>query len=140
MQVTELPFNKLIGLQTSSNSEYLLMLPADDRYGNHIQTVHASAQFALAEATSGLILFREFGDIKNAMPVVRNVEAKYKKPGVGTIFSQGTLSTDKDAVLDTLATKQRALIPVQVTLHDPNSLTIMQATFEWFVLINDAQL
>jgi len=92
--------------------------------------------FALAEASSGLCLLREFAELKNVVPVVRNVEIKYKKPGQGMIRSKVFLSVDKSAVLEMLETKHRALIPVQVTLFDANAVLIMQATFEWFVLID----
>ena len=33
--------------------------------------------------------------------------------------------------------KRRALVPVQVSLYDANGILVMQATFEWFVLVND---
>lgn len=139
MQVTELPFNKFIGLQESNNPEYLMMLPAGEHYGNHLGTVHASALFALAEATSGMLLVHEFAEISNAVPVVRNVDAKYKKPASGTVFSKARLSVKKNAVLESLETKNRALVPVQVTLHDAEGLLLVQATFEWFILINTGE-
>ena len=53
MNVLELPFNKYIGLEKVSNSDYLLMLNEKEAYLNHLSTVHVSALFALAEATSG---------------------------------------------------------------------------------------
>jgi acyl-coenzyme A thioesterase PaaI-like protein len=126
----------LIGLEISDDPEYLMVLPAKREYENHLQTVHASALFALAEASSGLCLLREFSKLDNAVPVVRDVEVKYKKPGMGMIRSKASLAVDKTAVLETLETRHRALIPVQVGLHDSNAVLVMQATFEWFVLIN----
>ena len=113
-----------------------MVLPAKWEYENHLQTVHASALFALAEASSGLCLLREFSDLANVVPVVRNVEIKFRKPGQGMIRSKASLNADRVATLEILNTKQRALIPVQVTLYDANAVLIMQATFEWFVLIN----
>ena len=136
MDILNIPFNRLIGLEISDAPEYLMVLPAKGEYENHLQTVHASALFALAEASSGLCLLQEFSDLANVVPVVRNVEVKFRKPGRGTICSKAFLNVDKAAVLETLDTKHRALIPVQVTLHDANGVFIMQATFEWFVLIN----
>ena len=60
MDVTKLPFNEFIGLKFSEKSEYLLMLENRNEYRNHLNTVHASALFALAEATSGYFLLNEF--------------------------------------------------------------------------------
>ena len=136
MDVLNIPFNRLIGLEISDDPEYLMMLQAKRVYENHLQTVHASALFALAEASSGLCLLREFSELKNVVPIVRNVEVKYKKPSQGMIRSKVSLTVDKATVLETLKTKHRALIPVQVSLFDANSVLIMQAAFEWFVLIN----
>jgi acyl-coenzyme A thioesterase PaaI-like protein len=136
MDVLNIPFNHLVGLEISNDPEYLMVLPARQEYENHVGTVHAGALFALAEASSGLCLLRDFSDIENAVPVVRNVEVKYKKPGRGMIRSKASLNIDKAVVLETLKTKHRALIPVQVTLYNADAVLIMQATFEWFILIN----
>ena len=138
MDILSIPFNKLIGLEQSSDPAYLLSLPAKMEYENHIQTVHASALFALAEASSGLFLLNEFAGLENVIPVVRNVEIKYKKPARGTILSTASLATDKTEVLESLQRKRRVLVPVQVSLYDSNALLVMHATFEWFVLINDS--
>jgi len=48
-----------------------------------------------------------------------------------------SLVTDKTEVLETLHRKRRALVPVQVSLYNANGILVMQATFEWFVLVND---
>jgi acyl-coenzyme A thioesterase PaaI-like protein len=138
MDILSIPFNKFIGLEQSSDPAYLLSLPAKMKYENHIQTVHASALFALAEASSGLFLLNEFAGLENIIPVVRNVEIKYKKPARGTILSTASLATDKTEVLESLHRKRRVLIPVHVSLYDSNALLVMHATFEWFVLINDS--
>ena len=53
MDITKIPFNQFIGLKISDKSGYLLMLDNRPEYRNHLDTVHASAMFALAEATSG---------------------------------------------------------------------------------------
>ena len=137
MDILSLPFNKFIGIEPSNDSAYLLTLPAKTEYENHIQTVHAAALFALAEASSGLFLLREFADIENVVPVVRNVEVKYRKPAKGAISSTASLATVKAVVLESLQHKHRSLVPVQVSLYDSNAVLVMQAIFEWFVLINN---
>ena len=137
MDILSLPFNKFVGLELSSDPTYLLTLPAKVEYGNHLQTVHASALFALAEASSGLFLLREFSEVENAVPVVRNVEVKYRKPAKGAISSTASLVPEMTEVVETLKRKRRALVSVQTLLYDANAVLVMQATFEWFVLIND---
>lgn len=137
MNVLDLPFNKYIGLQKASNKEYLLMLPDEGKYLNHLNTTHASAQFALAEATSGFFLLKEFEGLTNILPVVRKVETKYKKPATREIFSKASfVNTDKVTILEELNTKQRALITVRVLLFDSVGNNTMQSDFEWFVAKN----
>jgi len=51
MTIEELAFNQLIGITRSESGENsVLSLPNDIRYTNHLGTVHAGAQLALAEA------------------------------------------------------------------------------------------
>lgn len=138
MNVFELPFNKHIGLKESSDHEFLLMLEEKEEYLNHLDTVHASAQFALAEATSGHFLLKEFQGMTDILPVVRKVETKYKKPAQGKIFSKACfLNTDKLKITEELSSKQRALITVRVSLYDTRQNNIMQSDFEWFIAKRD---
>lgn len=133
MNICDLPFNRLIGLRPSDISKYLLMLSANENYGNHLGTVHASALFALAEASSGEILQREYAGIGEAVPVVRNVEAKYKKPAEGNIYSLAKPLLEKQEVLASLASKKRALLPIETTLFNETEEIVFKATFEWYL-------
>jgi acyl-coenzyme A thioesterase PaaI-like protein len=137
MDVTQLPFNQFIGLKASVKSGYLLMLDNRPEYRNHLDTVHASAQFALAEATSGYFLLNEFSELTGIAPVVRKVETKYKKPATGVVFSKAQFQeTDKEEVLKALNEKGRTTLKVEVTLFDEADVQIMQSVFEWFVIKN----
>ncbi|MDR1516736.1 MAG: DUF4442 domain-containing protein [Dysgonamonadaceae bacterium] len=91
MEITKLSFNEWVGIKFFTKTNYLLMLGKSAKYGNHLQTVHASAQFALAEAASGCFLLNEFSEQKNIAPVVRKVETKYRKPATNEIFSNARL-------------------------------------------------
>lgn len=139
MDVFQLPFNKFIGLIPSNDPDYIAILPAAERFGNHLGTVHASALFALAEASSGILLLREFGEVENAVPVVRNVELKYKKPTDGAVFSKAKLTVEKSEIIDLLEKKKRAQVPVLVSLHDTGGILLVQASFEWFIIINTGE-
>ena len=134
MDVTKLPFNHFIGLKISDKIGYLLMLDNRTEYRNHLDTVHASAQFALAEATSGHFLLNEFSELTDIVPVVRKAEIKYKKPATGNIFSKAKfLETGKEEVLEALNQRGRAMLKVGVSLFDETEVQIMQSVFEWFV-------
>jgi acyl-coenzyme A thioesterase PaaI-like protein len=132
--VTELPFNSFLGLQVASEPSQLLRLPAGEQYLNHLGAVHASAQLALAEASSGEFLLRHFGSTDGLVPVVRRLDAKFRKPAKGAVTSTASATPESLAQLDfELSSKGRGLIPVSVELHDESGAHTLSATFEWFI-------
>lgn len=136
MIITDIPFNKLIGLSAAENDIYLLQLKDDAKYTNHLGTVHAAAQFALAEAAGGEFLVREFSDLINSIvPVVRGVEAKFKKPAVGQLFAKAQfVETDASIIRETLLSKQRLSLKLRVELFDSHNQVVFTAVFDWFVV------
>jgi len=134
MDVTKLPFNQFIGLKLSDRSGYLLMLENRPEYRNHLDTVHAGAQFALAEATSGYFLLNEFSELTDIIPVVRRVETKYRKPATGAVYSKAKYQeSGKNEILESLNQTNRALLKVEVSLFDDSGILVMQSVFEWFI-------
>lgn len=83
MDITQIPFNKFIGIRKCpSPDKGQLMLQASEQYTNHLNTVHASAQFALGEAASGEFLLQRFKNVVDKMvliPVVRKSGSKIQK-------------------------------------------------------------
>lgn len=135
MNVLDLPFNKILLLQPSEVPDTILMLEDHVKYQNHLGTVHASAQYALAEASSGEILERNFGDWNGAyFPVVRRAEIKYKNPAKGRLFSTGYIETDKvTKAKQELADKGRTLVDVMVKIADEGKNITFESTFTWFI-------
>jgi acyl-coenzyme A thioesterase PaaI-like protein len=133
MDVTQLPFNVLIGVQRAADGS--LALPADAKYSNHLGTGHAGALFTLAEAASGDFLLREFGDVGfPVVPVVRRAEAKFRKPAQGAVWAAAAIVPEaKTEFLTALKAKGRALISVMVEVTDEHGTHALSATFEWFV-------
>jgi acyl-coenzyme A thioesterase PaaI-like protein len=132
--VTELPFNHFLGIQVASDPTQLLQLPAGDRYLNHLGNVHASAQLALAEATSGEFLLRVFGSDEGFIPVVRRLASKFRKPANGVVTSTVSVPTESiDRLRTDLTAKGRAIISIAVELHDESGAHTLSATVEWFV-------
>lgn len=109
--VTELPFNRLMGLQEGEGSSQLT-LPAGPQYLNHVGTVHAGALLSLAEAASGEFLLRHFGTDSGVVPVVRRIEAKFRKPASGAVTSRvSATDAQLDELRNNLAAKGRACPP-----------------------------
>ena len=133
--VTELPFNRFLGLETASESTRLLKLPAGAQYLNHLGTVHASAQLALAEASSAEFLLRAFGSTSGFVPVVRRLESKFRKPANGAITATVTTPPQiLEQLRDDLASKGRAMVNVAVELYDESGAQTLSASVEWFVI------
>ena len=134
MDVTKLPFNSFIGLKVSDKPEFLLMLENRIEYRNHLNTVHASALFSLAEASSGHFLLNEFSELTDIIPVVRKVEIKYRKPATGCVFSKAKFQeVGKTEILNALNQKGRTTLKVEVSLFDEANTPVMQSVFEWFI-------
>ena len=131
--VTELPFCQMLGLQRGDASSQLT-LPEGTQYLNHLGTVHAGALLTLAEAASGEFLLSRFGKVEGIVPVVRRLEAKFRKPAHGTITSK--IATPQEQLNDVqrdLDAKGRASISIAVDLHDQSSTHVLSAEVEWFI-------
>lgn len=136
MEITEVPFNKLVGITRSDDkSGFLLQLDDSTAYENHLGTVHASAQLALAEATSGEFLiqqFQEFG--KSVLAVVRRMEAKFRNPLKGKVMARARIPKEEaDRFSELLHTKGRGLLSVEVEVVDADGVVGLIATVEWFM-------
>ena len=133
MQVTDIPFAKHIGIERKE--EGTLKLEATDVVQNHIQTIHASAQFALAETQSGLylqILFPEYKD--QVIPLLRGSTVKYKQPATKEIYAVASVDEkSREKFLALFEKKGRASITVMVELRDVDDLITMQGEFTWFM-------
>ncbi len=135
MDVTKLPFNHLIGIELGDpGSDFLISLPDDVKYTNHLGTVHASALFAVAEAASGLFLLRHFGEDAGLVPVVRRVEAKFRKPGRGRISARALVAPEEASRWsEELARRGRVVASVPVEVVGSDGQTAVSATIDWFI-------
>lgn len=137
MKITELPFNKLIDIKISTDKDYLLKLDEKIDYTNHLGTVHASALFSLAEATSGHFLMINFPEFNSGViPIVRQAEVKYKKPANGQVNSTAMLIDNTiDEIKEQLTRKKRASLKLKIDLYDVNKINVFSGNFEWFVTL-----
>jgi len=136
MHVTDLAINKAIGIQLApAESDHILELPESPLLRNHVGTVHASVQFALAEACSGEFLLCQLGDSQqDVFAVLRTSEVKFRKPAHGELlaaahFTGGTV----ESVTTELTTRGRALASIQVEVTDRQGVVTMSGEFVWFL-------
>jgi acyl-coenzyme A thioesterase PaaI-like protein len=133
---TDLALSRALGLRDAPASEpHLLELPLAEVTRNHVGTMHAAAQFALAEAASAAALQREFPGLEaRVLAVVRAARVKYRRPGTGPLHAFGWLDADERArVAADLAERSRVAATVRVELRDPAGGVAFAGEFDWFI-------
>ena len=132
MNVTEIPFVKLLDIK---QEEQTLSLAYKNDVLNHVNTIHASAQFTLAETDSGLYLQKLFPELEGkVIPLLRDATIKYKKPAQEKIIAYSNV--DEENLIkfrEQFAKKGRGSIEVSVQVKDINDTLTAQARFTWFV-------
>jgi acyl-coenzyme A thioesterase PaaI-like protein len=133
VKVTEIPFNRYVGI--SEKGDGPLELGESGDLLNHLGTVHASAQFALAEATSGAFLQEGFPELEGkVVPVVRASEIKFRKPANGNLRAQASVSREAaESFIAQFEKKGRGLITVAVDIQDAQGTVTATAKYDWFV-------
>jgi acyl-coenzyme A thioesterase PaaI-like protein len=136
MDVTQLPFNRLVGLESAAGDcGFLVSLPDGPQYANHLGTVHASALLAVAEAGSGVFLVQQLGPGEGFVPVVRRLEAKFRKPARGRLFARCTVGVQEvEQWSAELAARGRVLAPITVDVVDADGVIVLSAVVEWFIV------
>ncbi len=135
MDITQIPFNKYINIVKSNVNDNSLELAFNQEMKNHIGTFHASAQFALAEACSGLALQNQFAELADsAVPILRKVETKFKKPASSGIKAEANIEQETAEKFKLLfERKGKAIIQVPVEVVDEKGVVTMAGTYDWFV-------
>ena len=133
MNITKLPFVEKVGIKRNDNN--LLELLFDETVQNHMQTIHAGAQYTLAETASGEVLQTEFPELLGTVvPVLRESQVKYKKPAMKTITAIASIALEaKQKFNEQLGKKGRASISVNVNVKDSQDTVTCIGTFNWFV-------
>ena len=141
MDVLKISFNSFLGIKKSNKAQYIFQLNRKPQFVNHLDTLHASAQFALAEATSGQCLLMSFPEYSNkVVPMLRKAKIKFNKPGNTEVFSSATIPEEKkERFLTELKKRGRALVEVNVELYDVEDMKIFSSTFEWFIALRESQ-
>ena len=131
MRISDLPFNKHIGIQDHNG---VVTIGVKDFHMNHLGTVHATAIYGVAEAGSGQFIIENFGDeFPDALAVARIGTVKYKSAAKEDILAEVTNSEpDPHQALDRLRQKGAAKIAVEVSVHSNNEIVAI-ATFDWFI-------
>jgi acyl-coenzyme A thioesterase PaaI-like protein len=136
VKATDLALNRLLGIVAPpAGAVHLLEMPFTASLHNHLGTMHAAAQFALAEAASAECLQRHFGkSAGEVFAVVRGVDLKFRKPAASDLLAYGAPDQDtRDRLVPELTARGRALAVILVDLKDGAGTLTLHAKFEWFI-------
>lgn len=136
MKATDLAFNQLLGIVPApAGSVHLLELPFTPALHNHLGTMHAAAQFALAEAASAECLQRHFGAaVGQVFAVVRGVEVKYRKPALADLLAYGVPDENTRAnLVAELTGRGRSGAVILIDLKDRTGTLTFHGKFDWFI-------
>jgi hypothetical protein len=140
MHVTDLALNKAMGMLLAPAGQlqaqtHVLEMPESPLLLNHLGTIHASAQFALAEAGSGEFLIAHVGNLQPPVfAVLRTSEVKFRKPAHGTLHASAKFKDgDGESLASELKSRRRALVSVLVEVADLNGVITMSGQYDWFL-------
>jgi len=133
MTITELPIIKAMGIEQREDGR--LVLDPSTAVFNPWQSIHATAQFALAETQSGLFLQSIFPEYKGKIvPLLRSSSLKYKSQATKTIEAIASIEEEeKSKFLKRFEAKGRASITVSVQVIESDGTVTMTAEFTWFI-------
>jgi len=133
MNVLEIPFVEKVGITQNADDQLELAFKEDVQ--NHLNTIHASAQFTLAETASGKALLQQFPElVDKVIPLLRDADIKFKKPALKTIHAEASISDESSLKFsEQFAKKGRASIAVDVTIVDSEGTVTCVGRFNWFV-------
>ncbi len=136
MRATDLAYNRALDIRDApAGAVHLLELPFAPRVQNHLGTMHAAAQFSLAEAASADCLQRNFGrDLPDVVAVVRGVEVRYRRPAGGDLLAYGQPDeATQRTLLSDMAVRSSARAVILIELKDRNGTLTFHGKFEWFI-------
>jgi acyl-coenzyme A thioesterase PaaI-like protein len=133
MDITQIPFTEKVGIKRNQDGQ--LLLDFEKSVQNHLQTIHASALFTLAESASGEMLqitFPEFAD--KVIPVLRDAQIKFKRPATKLVVAYPSISKDDiNKFKEQMNKKGRSLLTVNVHIKDLDNTLIFAGSFSWFI-------
>lgn len=132
-----IPMNATVGVQiTDAGVGWATGECADTPpFRNHLGTIHAGAQFLLAEAVSGAAFAGAFAHaMTEAVPLIEKLETHYVGRAVGNITARAEANAaDLPAAYAQYKEEGKARLILNVLVKDGEDKDVMQAVAHWYI-------
>jgi acyl-coenzyme A thioesterase PaaI-like protein len=137
MLFPDLVLNRFIGIRGATDgSGHVLEMPLAQSVVNHLGTVHAAAQFALAEAASAELLLQRFASLSGGVvAVVRSAAVKYRKPATSLLraFAKFADPAAETALPLDVERRGHGMVHVRVELMGEDGRNTFIGEFGWHI-------
>jgi uncharacterized protein (TIGR00369 family) len=130
------PFNTFVGIEIVSLGDGIAeaILPFRREVTNHIETTHASAIFALAEATSGAAMSGAFAPVITAVrPVAIQATIEYLKTARTKTTARAQVLGEPAALRANLENAGKVTFDVWVNVTDDGGTEVARVKVGWHV-------
>jgi uncharacterized protein (TIGR00369 family) len=131
-----IPLNKLLGIEIISIDDGVAeaRLPFRAEMTNHLGTLHATAIFGLAEATSGYAMSGAFAPvILRIRPIAARAEVSFSKIARCDIVANGRTARPAEELRAELDAAGRVVFDVVVVVRDDAGREVAKVTVAWHV-------
>jgi thioesterase domain-containing protein len=133
------PFARALGVRFEEiePERVVVSMPFAPERTNHVNTVHAAAEFGLGESAAGALVFTAFASAMHEgfVPVVANASITYKRPAPGYLRAEAALTVEERArALEQLASEGKARFNVPVTITNADGKIACEMVTEWAII------
>ena len=109
--------------------------PDSAPFRNHLGTIHAGAQFLLAEAVSGAAFAGAFAaQLQSAVPLIEKLDTHYVGRATGDLTARAEINPAAlPAAYAEYGADGRARLLVRVTVKDGEDKPVMEAQAHWYL-------
>lgn len=136
-QLHAIPMNATVGVKiTDVGVAWATGECADSApFRNHLGTIHAGAQFLLAEAVSGAAFAGAFvNHIQGSVPLIERMDVQYVGRAVGDLTARAEGDpADLPAAYAAFAENGKTRLVLNVTVKDGEDKEVMKAAAHWYL-------
>ncbi|MFK7602319.1 PaaI family thioesterase [Deinococcus sp. SM5_A1] len=109
--------------------------PDTPAFQNHLGTIHAGAQFLLAEAVSGAAFGGAFAaHFASAVPLIERLDTHYVGRARGGLTARAEArAAELPAALEAYKTEGKARLVIDVSVRDDDNKEVMRAVAHWYL-------